>query len=116
MNVYKKLLIQVCIISISIVFNSDSLAMCNAEPQIRKKFDEFVQGYTNKDIDMTMSIFAPDVTANVQQSSNELAYQDIKNGILKDFSDNEVRYYYTYDIKEIMCTDTMAIVRIIWTL
>jgi hypothetical protein len=88
--------------------------MCKAESQIRQKFDTFVKGYIDKNIEMTMSIFAPDVIANVQQAPSEQTYQDIKNSILKDFADSELEYSYRYIIKEIECTDTIAIVRVIW--
>ncbi|HEV2916215.1 MAG TPA: hypothetical protein VGW78_00555 [Candidatus Babeliales bacterium] len=116
MNIHTKLLSAISLATISVLFGIQCLAIYNTETYIRKSLDEFVQGYTNKDIDMTMRIFAPDVIANVQQVDCERTYKDIRAGILKDFSDDEVRYNYSYDIKEILCSNTMAIVRIVWIL
>jgi ketosteroid isomerase-like protein len=85
--------------------------------EIRHQFDVFVEGYRLKDIEKVMQIFSPDVIANVNvQGTNERSYSDIRNGILRDFEEDDIDYLYTYAIKEFLCSSDLVMVRIIWTL
>jgi ketosteroid isomerase-like protein len=85
------------------------------ESAIKQKLDLYVQGIKQKDIDLTMQVFSPDVVVNIKRSG-DWSYLDTRAQILEAFSKENFESEYTYSIREIIVEGDIAIVRLVWKL
>lgn len=87
-----------------------------SENDIRAVLEQWPKDFNAKNIEPTCSLFAQDVIA-VYPEVEDRDHAKICQHLTKIFAENDTIYHYEQpDIKEILVSGDLAVVRLIWTL
>jgi ketosteroid isomerase-like protein len=86
-----------------------------AQDQIRSAIMKWTADFNARNSGEICNLFAPDLRYDYQ-GFPERGYQDVCGLLQRSLSDPSKRYRYSPNIKEIMVSGDLAIVRLTWTL
>ncbi len=86
-----------------------------AETEIRGAFAQWTADFNARDATRICDLFAPDLVYDYR-GFPERKYADLCALLQRSLADRTKQFTYAYDIKEIIVSGDMAIVRLVWTL
>ena len=92
-----------------------ALAEDSAEVAIRSALAQWTQDFNNRNAEKACSLFAQDLRYDFR-GYPERDYTDVCARMKRSLSDASKRYAYALDIREILVSGDLAIVRLAWTL
>jgi len=87
----------------------------DAEGAIRDALTNWMHEFNAGDADAACGLFAPGLRYNVQ-GLPEQTYTDMCDRLHRSLTGREVGYHYNLDIKEIIVSGDLAVVRLVWYL
>lgn len=85
------------------------------EREIRSALESWTRDFNDKKKEEVCGLFAPDLIANYGNYP-ELNYESICTQLKSSLTMEDKTFRYTLDIKEIIVSGDLAVVRLIWTL
>jgi len=92
-----------------------SLAADSAEAEVRARLEQWTQDFNAGRADKVCDLFAPDLVSNFR-GQPERGYEELCGLLQRSLSDGARSYSYGLDLKEIMVSGDLAVVRLVWTL
>ncbi len=86
-----------------------------AQNQIRMELEKWQLDFNSGDIAQVCSIFAPDLISDFRGQPQD-SYSSLCANLQMALSDPAKTYHYDLEIKEIMVSGDIAVVRLVWTL
>ena len=86
------------------------------EAAIRQALKTWTAAFNARDAAAACGLFAPGLRYNVQGLPKEQTYDDMCGRLHRALSGTEVGYHYGLDIKEIIVSGDLAVVRLAWNL
>jgi len=87
----------------------------DAEDAIRARLQQWTKDFNAGNADAVCKLFAPDLRYDFR-GYPERGYDDICTLLHRSLRDESKRYAYTLDIREIIVSGDLAVVRLAWTL
>jgi steroid delta-isomerase len=87
----------------------------SAPDQIRGALEKWTRAFNSADTRHVCDLFSRDLVANYQ-GQPERNYQSICEVLSKSLKDPERSYRYSSEVKEILVSGGLAVVRLVWTL
>jgi steroid delta-isomerase len=107
----KTLLLCLCLLAVPVAAFADE---ADAETAIRHALMTWTDAFNARDVDAVCTLFAPGLRYNVEGLPTEQTYKDICDRLHRALTGHEVGYHYTLDIREIIVSGDLAVVRLIW--
>ncbi len=83
--------------------------------EIRAALEKWTKDFNARDTSQVCSLFAPDLISNYQ-GQPQGNFNSLCTQLKKSVSDPATSYHYALDLKEIIVSGDMAVVRLEWTL
>ena len=87
----------------------------HAEEEIRSALVKWTQDFNGSKADAVCTLFSPELRYDFR-GYPERGYADICARLNRSLGDDSKRYAYALDIREILVSGDMAVVRLVWTL
>ena len=87
----------------------------NAEEEIRAALAKWTQDFNARQVDAVCSLFSPELRYDFR-GYPERGYADVCTRLERSLTDSGKRYAYALDIREILVSGDIAVVRLVWTL
>jgi uncharacterized protein (TIGR02246 family) len=87
----------------------------NPQSRIRAALETWMAEFNAGDVGKVCGLFAPDLIADYQ-GQPERGYHALCTLLRNSLSDRQRKFHYSLDIKEIMISGGLAVVRLVWTL
>jgi steroid delta-isomerase len=87
----------------------------NAEEEIRAALAKWTQDFNAGQVDAVCSLFSPELRYDFR-GYPERGYADVCGLLKRSLADSGKRYAYALDIREILVSGDIAVVRLAWTL
>jgi steroid delta-isomerase len=84
------------------------------EAAIRQALTTWMAQFNARDTRGVCTLFAPGLRYNVQGLPAEQTWQDMCDRLRRALTGQEVRYHYSLDIREIIVSGDLAVVRLVW--
>jgi steroid delta-isomerase len=92
-----------------------AVAEDSAEAAIRSSLAQWTQDFNGGNADKACSLFAPDLRYDFR-GYPERDYRDICDRMQRSLGDKSKTYSYDLDVREIIVSGDMAVVRLVWKL
>jgi ketosteroid isomerase-like protein len=86
-----------------------------AEAAIRQALERWREDFNSKNTTHVCDLFAPDLIASFE-GQPEHDFTQVCNLLTTSLENPERRYLYSLDVKEIIVSGDLAVVRLVWTL
>ncbi len=86
-----------------------------ARKEVRAALDKWTRDFNDKNTDEVCGLFAPDLIANYGDYP-EKSYDSICAQLKSSLANPKMTFRYSLEIKEIIVSGDLAVVRLIWTL
>jgi len=87
----------------------------HAEEEIRARLAKWTQDFNAGKADAVCSLFSPELRYDFR-GYPERGYADICARLTRSLADSSKRYAYALDVREILVSGDIAVVRLVWTL
>jgi steroid delta-isomerase len=87
----------------------------DAEAAIRQALEHWRQDFNSRNTTRVCDLFAPDLIASFE-GQPEHDFTQVCNLLTTSLENPERRYLYSLDVKEIIVSGDLAVVRLVWTL
>jgi steroid delta-isomerase len=92
-----------------------AVAATDAEADIRAALTQWTKDFNAGDADAACALFAPDLRYDFR-GYPERGYDDVCGLVRRSLADKGKTYTYALDIREVIVSGDMAVVRLVWTL
>ena len=100
------------------LFLSQSLpshAADSPDREVRARLEQWTEDFNAGRADKVCDLFAPDLVSNFR-GQPERGYDELCGLLQRSLSDGARSYSYALDLKEIIVSGDLAVVRLVWTL
>jgi len=87
----------------------------NAEEEVRSALVKWTQDFNAGNVDAVCKLFSPQLRYDFR-GYPERGYADICSRLKRSLADGSKHYAYALDIREILVSGDIAVVRLVWTL
>ncbi len=87
----------------------------HAEEEVRSALVKWTQDFNDGNVDAVCQLFSPELRYDFR-GYPERGYADICSRLTRSLADGSKRYAYALDIREILVSGDIAVVRLVWTL
>lgn len=102
-------------LSLAALLMSNNVSASADQAAIRKTLEDWTQAFNSGNAEVICNLFAPTLRYDYR-GFPERGFDDICSLLKRSLSERSRRFAYSLDIKEIIVSDELAIVRLVWTL
>jgi uncharacterized protein (TIGR02246 family) len=102
-------------VALTLVAAPSVIAAGSAESEIRAALEKWTQDFNAGNADAACALFSPELRYDFR-GYPERGYGDICARLKRSLADKSKRYAYALDIREIIVSGDIAVVRLVWTL
>ena len=86
-----------------------------AEEEIRGALESWTKDFNDKNTNKICGLFAPDLIANYGDFP-QISHESICKQLKSSLTNPELAFHYDLDLKEVIVSGDVAVVRLVWTL